>query len=33
MEIYGFIGMIVLFAIVVYVSIVMSKSKIQGHKK
>ena len=31
MELYGFIGMIVLFAIVVYVAIVMSDSQMHGH--
>lgn len=31
MELYGFIGMIVLFAIVVYVAVIMSRSHVHGH--
>lgn len=31
MELYGFIGMIALFAIVIYIAVVMSNSHMHGH--
>jgi hypothetical protein len=33
MELYGFIGMIALFAIIIYVSMIMSKSNIGRNDK
>jgi len=31
MELYGFIGMLALFAIVIYIAVVMSKPHMHGH--
>ena len=33
MELYGFIGMVALFAIVIYIAVVMSKSNVHSHEK